>query len=146
LLRILADRFASHPHDSATIAGCGALARQEVSAAWQACGRVRIVESYRRHELVSLLASHDVGLFTSEVEGWGLSLAEMLESGLPVYATEAGAVPDLRPFFPSSLRPLPIPRLPPTGPPEDLAASGYLARFDWDVIAADYERQVKAAC
>lgn len=146
LLAILTDRFARFPADSATIGGCGPLARRELPADWLAAGRVRVVESYRRKELGALLAEHDVGLFTSSVEGWGLSLAEMLESGMPVYASEAGAVPDLRPFFPTSLRSLPVPGRLPAAQLEDLAANGYLGRFDWDIIASDYEAQVIAAC
>jgi glycosyltransferase involved in cell wall biosynthesis len=146
LLEILNARLARFPADSATIAGCGPLAHRDIPAQWLTTGRVRVVESYRRSELAALLAEHDIGLFTSEVEGWGLTLAEMLESGMPVYATDAGAVPDLRPFFTASLRPLPVPDELPPAAPEDLGRNGYLARFDWDAIAADYERQVRAVC
>jgi glycosyltransferase involved in cell wall biosynthesis len=110
-------------------------------------GRVRLVSSFSRAELPDLLAAHDAGLFTSSVEGWGLSLNEMLESGLPVYATAAGAVDDLRPYFPVSLRPFPPPELPPLPGEglEDLAANGYYERFNWDRIGRDYERQALRA-
>ena len=37
--------------------------------------------------------------------GWGLALNEMLEAGLPVYATEAGGVEDLRSVLPASVAP-----------------------------------------
>jgi hypothetical protein len=69
----------------------------------------------------------------------------MLESGLPVFATEAGAVPDLRPYFPRSLRPFPPPAHPEPAPLEDLAANGYFERFTWPAIAREYERQIEGA-
>ena len=109
---------------------------------WLRSGRVRLVPSFPRTALPELLASHDAGLFTSEVEGWGLSLAEMLESGLPVYATEAGAVADLRPYFPGSLRPFPPPAEIAPAPAEDLEAGGYYERFSWPAVARSYEEQV----
>ena len=88
----------------------------------------------------SLLEAHEAGLFTSDVEGWGLSLSEMLESGLTVYATEAGAVADLRPFWGSRLQPFPpaADRFAPgaAGEPD---LDGYLARFSWPAIARHYE-------
>lgn len=46
---------------------------------------------------MSAETGYDAGLFTSEAEGWGLSLNEMLESDMPVFATEVGGVRDLRP-------------------------------------------------
>lgn len=130
------------PADTLTIAGCGPRAEREVPEEWLRTGRARLVPSFRRAELPDLLASHDAGLFTSTVEGWGLSLNEMLESGLPVYATEAGGVADLRPFFPHSLRPFPPPARIEPAPLEDLRASGYHERFTWKAIAAEWERQV----
>ncbi|HEV8238166.1 MAG TPA: glycosyltransferase family 4 protein [Thermoanaerobaculia bacterium] len=145
LLRLLRDRFQNGGGESITIAGCGPHARRDIPAAWLDGGRVRLVPSYRRDELPALLDAHDAGLFTSEVEGWGLSLAEMLEAGLPVYAALAGAVPDLLPYFPHSLRPLPPAAASSAPLLEDLEANGYLARFDWDRIAGDYEAQVVAA-
>ena len=78
------------------------------------------------------------------MEGWGLNLNEMLESGLPVYATRAGAVDDLEPYFPSSLRSFPPPERIEPAPLEDLEANGYFQRFTWGAIARDYERQVAA--
>jgi glycosyltransferase involved in cell wall biosynthesis len=137
LLRWLRERLASHPEDSLTIAGCGPAAEGLRSS------RVRIVPEFSRAELPGLLAEHDAGLFTSDLEGWGLSLNEMLESGLPVFATEAGGVVDLRPFFPGRLLSFPPPgrdalSLP---PPPDLEANGYFERFSWARIAEDYERQ-----
>jgi Glycosyl transferases group 1 len=112
---------------------------------WLRSGRVRLIPDFPRAELPALLADHDAGLFTSEAEGWGLSLSEMLESGLPVFATEAGAVGDLRPFFPGSLLPFPPP-LPPELPaaPPDLEANGYYQRMSWAVIAERYESEVLA--
>ncbi|HEX7182465.1 MAG TPA: glycosyltransferase family 4 protein [Thermoanaerobaculia bacterium] len=142
LLRFLRERIASSPGDTFTLAGCGPAAERDLPAKWLAAGRVRVVPAFSRAELPELLASHDAGLFTSGVEGWGLSLTEMLESGMTVFATEAGAVADLRPWFPHSLRPFPPPtaiELP--AEREDLEANGYYAQFDWRRIAEDYERQ-----
>jgi glycosyltransferase involved in cell wall biosynthesis len=141
LLRFLAGRLAAAPADRFTIAGCGPAAGREMPADWLRTGRVRLVPSFPRAALPDLLAVHDAGLFTSAVEGWGLSLNEMLESGLPVYATEAGAVDDLRPCFPASLRSFPPPKIIEPAPLEDLTANGYFERFSWREIARDYERQ-----
>ncbi|HEX9945110.1 MAG TPA: glycosyltransferase family 4 protein [Thermoanaerobaculia bacterium] len=145
LRRWLAERAASSPRDTVTLAGCGPAAERDLPPEWLRSGRVRLVPSFPRSDLPGLLASHDAGLFTSSVEGWGLSLNEMLESGMPVFATEAGAVADLRPFFPESLRPFPPPaRIEPWPAREDLAANGYLARFNWDTIARSYEEALLA--
>lgn len=144
LLDFVAQRLAACTADTVTIAGCGSAAEREIPADWLRAGRVRLIPSFARAELPDLLARHDAGLFTSSVEGWGLTLNEMLESGLPVYATGAGAVDDLRPYFPSSLRPFPPPERPEPAPLEDLDANGYFERFDWGAIARDYARQVVA--
>lgn len=141
LLAFLAERLPACPDDTVTLAGCGPLAEREVPAEWLRAGRVRLLPTFTRAELPGLLAEHDAGLFTSSVEGWGLSLNEMLEAGLPVFATRAGAVDDLQPYFPSSLRPFPPPERIEPAPLEDLAANGYFERFAWSAIARDYERQ-----
>ncbi|MEA2602406.1 MAG: hypothetical protein QOF89_3398 [Acidobacteriota bacterium] len=143
LVRWIAERAAAAPRDTFTLAGCGAAAERDLRPEWLRCGRVRLVPAFPRTELPALLAAHDAGVFTSTVEGWGLSLNEMLESGLPVFATEAGAVADLRPFFPESLRPFPPPvRIGPPSAREDLEANGYFARFNWAAIAKSYEEAV----
>lgn len=123
--------------DTATIAGCGEEARAALPDSLLRSGRLTIVPRFPRRDLPALLARHDAGLFTSVVEGWGLSLSEMLESGMPVYATEAGGVPDLAPFFPGSLRPFPPPpgSVAPASPP-----TGYDEAFSWAAIAERYER------
>ena len=144
LLSFCGQRLAACPADSVTVAGCGPAAEREIPAEWLRAGRVRLLPSFARSELPGILAAHDAGLFTSTVEGWGLNLNEMLESGLPVYATEAGAVDDLRPYFPSSLRLFPPPERIEPAALEDLEANGYLRRFEWTEIARDYERQVAA--
>jgi glycosyltransferase involved in cell wall biosynthesis len=142
LRRFLRQRIASRPADTFTLAGCGTAAERDLPPEWLRSGRLRIVPSFRRAELPEILAGHDAGLFTSDVEGWGLSLNEMLESGLTVFATEAGAVADLRPYFPASLRPFPPPPEIEPSPLEDLAANGYYGRFSWSTIARSYEEQV----
>ncbi|HEV3459562.1 MAG TPA: glycosyltransferase [Thermoanaerobaculia bacterium] len=144
LLRWLRERLAASPEDVVTLAGCGPVERELVPA-WLRSGQVRVVPAFKRAELPALLAAHTVGLFTSEVEGWGISLNEMLESGMIVFATDAGAVGDLRPFFPVSLRPFPPPATIIGGPLEDLDANGYNQRFSWPEIALAYERQATAA-
>ncbi len=143
LLRFLAARSNTHPEDSFTLAGCGEAAGHALPSAWLREGRVRIVPAFSRAELPALLEAHDAGLFTSTVEGWGLTLNEMLESGLPVYASKAGGVADLRPFFPGALRPFPPPPESEVEPAEaqDLAANGYQEIFTWDAVARAYERQ-----
>jgi glycosyltransferase involved in cell wall biosynthesis len=142
LVRFLRERIASHPEDTFTVAGCGPGAERDLPPEGLRSGRVRIVPSFERPELPALLAGHDAGLFTSSVEGWGLNLAEMLESGLTVFATEAGAVADLRPYFPASLRPFPPPAGIAPAPLEDLEANGYRERFSWPAIARSWEEQV----
>jgi glycosyltransferase involved in cell wall biosynthesis len=142
LLRFLRERLETHPRDSFTLAGCGPTAARGLPPEWLRSGRVRTVPSFPRAELPALLAAHDAGLFTSAVEGWGLSLTEMLESGLTVFATEAGAVADLRPYFPASLRPFPPPAEIAAAPLEDLEGSGYRALFSWSAVARSWEEQV----
>jgi glycosyltransferase involved in cell wall biosynthesis len=146
LLRFVEARAADVPDDVFTVAGCGAAAERDVPADLLRQGRLRIVPSFTRRELPALLAGHDAGLFTSIVEGWGLCLNEMLESGLTVYATPAGGVRDLEPFWGSRLRPFPPPAAAPAAAPdtggagEDLAA--YLAHFSWPEIARRYAEEV----
>ncbi|MFY9825864.1 MAG: glycosyltransferase family 4 protein [Thermoanaerobaculia bacterium] len=146
LVRWIAERAAAAPRDTFTLAGCGSAAERDLPPEWLRSGRVRLVPTFTRTELPALLADHDAGVFTSTVEGWGLSLNEMLESGMPVFASEAGGVTDLRPYFPESLRPFPPPatiELPVVR--EDLEANGYLARFNWAAIAESYEEAVLAS-
>jgi glycosyltransferase involved in cell wall biosynthesis len=142
LVRWIAERADAAPRDIFTLAGCGPAAERDLRPEWLRSGRVRLVPSFPRPELPALLAAHDAGVFTSTVEGWGLTLNEMLESGLPVFATRAGAVDDLQPCFPASLRPFPPPARIEPAPLEDLEAGGYLQRFSWPEIARRYEEDV----
>lgn len=142
LVRFLAARAVSHPEDRFTLAGCGPEALAACPAELVRSGRLQTVPAFSRSELPGLLARHDAGLFTSDVEGWGLSLNEMLESGLPVYATRAGGVADLEPCFPHQLRPFPPPAEIAVERDLDLIASGYHERFTWPCIAARYEETV----
>jgi len=130
--------WSSHrPQDSFTIAGCGTEAKKDCPAGLLKSGRIRIVPSFDREELYSLLAGHDVGLFTSRVEGWGLSLNEMLESGMNVFATAAGATLDLQPFF-NSLRPFPPPSNFELGGQKSEIGIIYYETFSWAEIAQKY--------
>lgn len=144
LLRFVSARAASHPEDTFTLAGCGPEAEREAPAGLLRTGRLRLVPSFSRRELPDLLAAHDAGLFTSRVEGWGLSLNEMLEAGLTVYATPAGGVADLQPFWSGRLLPFP----PPPGPPaagEEPDLASYLSFFSWPEIARRYEIEALGA-
>ncbi|MDF5725949.1 MAG: glycosyltransferase family 4 protein, partial [Rhizonema sp. PD37] len=98
LLNFITKWLSLRPQDSFTIAGCHTKTPKQISSALFQSGQLRILPSFTRKELYDLLANHDVGLFTSKVEGWGLVLNEMLESGTPVFATPVGGVPDLQPF------------------------------------------------
>jgi glycosyltransferase involved in cell wall biosynthesis len=143
LIRFLRSRLARCPHDTFTLAGCGPGVDRDLRDRGLDLDRIRVIPSFPRPELPALLAGHDVGLFTSEAEGWGLCVNEMLESGLPVYATPAGAAMDLAPLAPGQLEPFP--------PPDDLAPGslggpGDLSRYHeqvtWPRIAARYEAEV----
>lgn len=143
LVRFLRERAASHPDDSFTVAGCGPAAERDLPPGLLRDGRLRIVPSFPRADLPALLTAHDAGLFTSSVEGWGLCLNEMLEAGLPVYATRAGGVADLAPYWADRLRAFPPPaRLEPPGPEPDLAP--YFERFSWPETARLYEEDLLA--
>lgn len=125
--------------DSFTIAGCGAEGLKQPGRDVLGDPRVRVIPAYSREELFPMLAEHDIGLFTSVTEGWGLSLNEMLESGMPVYATSVGGVPDMQPYFGSMLRPFPPGH-------DDRFSTGieirryeeYQSRFSWRAIAKWY--------
>ena len=143
LVSFITARAAQSPHDTWTIAGTGDFDRRELPGHLLESGRVRLVPSFGRSDLPSLLARHDAGLFTSAVEGWGLSLQEMLESGMPVYATPTGAVLDLKPFFPDHLLPFPpAPDHVPPPPPPEAAFVPYLRHYSWRAIAERYLAEV----
>jgi glycosyltransferase involved in cell wall biosynthesis len=139
LLDFIKEWSSARPQDTFTIAGCGREAEKDCPAALLQSGRLIIVPSFNRDELYSLLAENDIGLFTSRVEGWGLVLNEMLESGMQVFSTHAGGTPDLQPFFRENLKPF---------PPTVEAALGrhtsnssmeeYYDLFTWQKIAGNY--------
>jgi glycosyltransferase involved in cell wall biosynthesis len=104
------------------------------------------VPLFSRADLPLLLAEHDAGLFTSRAEGWGLVLNEMIESGLPVYATRAGGVDALRSVLGSFVQEFPPPpgAIPPLQP--DPGTRGrYEARFRWLTIAERYLEAIVSA-
>jgi len=144
LIKFMKQRLEQCPQDRVTIAGCGTEVEKHLPPFLLQCGKIHIVPAYERRDLPKLLAEHDVGLFTSYVEGWGLTLQEMLESGMPVYATNAGAVADLRAEFPELVREFP----PGIGekieiPNSSLVSTAYLKRFSWSVIAAGYLENIR---
>ncbi|BAY46291.1 hypothetical protein SAMD00079811_38990 [Scytonema sp. HK-05] len=137
-------RAVSHPQDTFTIAGCGPSAEKDCPAELIQSGRLKILPSFERSQLYSLLANHDVGLFTSQVEGWGLVLNEMLESGMPVFARPAGGVTDLQSVFQDQIRPFPPSLQPMTKTlispktPQD-----YYKIFSWEKIAETYINSIR---
>lgn len=146
LVELLERRLAARTDERFSLIGTGEIPPTDLPASLRRDPRLTIVPVFEREELPAILAAHDCGLFTSTVEGWGLVLNEMLEAGLTVFATPAGGVPELAPFFPGRLRPFP--------PPLDLTATelggeadfaGYYRHFDWGRIAERYEQRVIAA-
>jgi len=138
LLRFLRERLAEGTNEEFTIAGCGP-AGVRALAPLVGSERVRVIEGFTRSELPGILAAHDAGLFTSRAEGWGLVLNEMVESGLPVYATSAGGVDDIRSVLGPFIQNFPPPRgaAPPPLPGQE-AQARYEARFRWQAIAERY--------
>lgn len=135
-------RLTRHPCDRLTLAGTGRmLGPRELDGL--PTDRVLVIPSFDRKQLEGLLVDHDAGLFTSRVEGWGLSLNEMLEGGLVTFATDAGGVPDLAPYFPNQLRRFPPPERIELGPPDPLAP--YREFFDWDHLAGIYVEAILGA-
>lgn len=144
LLRFAESFLAENPRSSLTVAGGGPESTRAVGRLGLSEGRLRTIEQFDRAELPAILEQHNVGLFTSRVEGWGLSLQEMLESGMPVFATRAGAVEDLEPWFEAQLQPFP----PRTGvelpPPIDAESfERYADCFSWKRIAKRYLDQIR---
>lgn len=145
LLAFVTRWTAVRPQDTFTIAGCGADAAKYCPAELLKSGVIKILPSYQRSHLAYLLSEHDVGLFTSRVEGWGLSLNEMLEAGMPVFATEAGGTKDLARFVGNELQVFP-PSLPnilnalmaPT------SFENYYQEFSWKQIAEKYSHYISA--
>lgn len=144
LLDFIKERSARRPQDSFTIAGCGAGPEKDCPADLLGSGRIKIVPSFDRRELYSLLAEHNAGLFTSKVEGWGLSLNEMLESGMEVFAVTAGATVDLQPFF-KTLKPFPPPLSSPVESEGPWVGPDYYDAFSWPRIAQRYESFIAEA-
>ena len=143
LLSFLTHLFRDNLTARVTIAGCGRLTSEVRDVLDLASRRLQVVEGFERSELPGLLAAHDAGLFTSRVEGWGLSIQEMLESGMPVFATHQGAVEDLASWFPSQLSAFP----PPldavlSGPEPEQSFERYAGKFEWESIARKYVESV----
>ncbi len=142
LLRFVAERASLRHGDTFTLAGVGAEAEDHLPAGLVSRGTLRVIPRFGRAELPGLLAEHDAGLFTSVAEGWGLTLNEMLESGLPVFATEAGGVRDLRSRFPQTLLPFPPPLDFDPSACREAGLEAYFRDFTWEAIAERYEREV----
>jgi glycosyltransferase involved in cell wall biosynthesis len=144
LVNFIVKRTASHPQDSFTIAGCGTSAEKDFPPELMQSGRLKILPSFERNQLRNLLANHDAGLFTSRVEGWGLVLNEMLESGMPVFATLAGGVLDLQPFFDESMLqtfPPPLQKIS-VETVTSQCMDNYYSTFSWEKTAEDYTKLI----
>lgn len=139
LLNFMRNRLHQNSYDNFTIAGCGEIAIENYLKDINASNRVDILPKFNRDCLIDLLEIHDVGLFTSNVEGWGLVLNEMLESGMTVFATKSGGVLDLISTFPNLLH-----EFPPANSfsKEDIATlpfpGSYYENFTWNEIARKY--------
>ncbi|OUL19787.1 hypothetical protein BV378_31715 [Nostoc sp. RF31YmG] len=142
LLDFIVKRAASHPQDSFTIAGCGTNPKEDFPPELIESGSLKILQSFDRSQLYSLLANHDVGLFTSKVEGWGLVLNEMLESGMPVFATSAGGVSDLQPFFEMLMPFSPAFEFIPDMLKFSTSIEDYYRVCSWESIAEKYTKQI----
>jgi 2-polyprenyl-3-methyl-5-hydroxy-6-metoxy-1,4-benzoquinol methylase/glycosyltransferase involved in cell wall biosynthesis len=142
LLNFIEEWLEKRPQDTFTIAGCGAEVEKYLQLELLRAEQIKIVPYFERNQLFSLLDGHDVGLFTSKVEGWGLVLNEMLESGIPVLATNAGGVPNLQPFC-QAIKPfnflLPLPK---NCVMLSLDKEEYYARFCWNNIAKNYKNNL----
>lgn len=138
LIDFIIDRVKLKPNDSFTIAGCGFEAKKHIPIQLIESAQVKIIPTFAREDLYSLLAEHDVGLFTSKVEGWGLVLNEMLESGMTVYGSSAGGVPELHYCLPDLLRTFPPPLEISLPNPESCDWEKYYSRFTWQSIAERY--------
>jgi glycosyltransferase involved in cell wall biosynthesis len=138
----LRERLTLGLNEQFTIAGCGAPGERALASLLDS-QRVRVVPTFTRGQLPGLLGEHHAGLFTSRVEGWGLVLNEMLESGLPVFATSAGGVKDLQGALGPAVQAFPPPAMfvsPP--PPSAEQWARYDDRFRWKTIAARYVESV----
>lgn len=80
---------------SLSILGTGA-GESEVLASFPAAvrERIRVVPRYRHAELPALLREHEVLLFPSHAEGYGMSLIEAMACGLAPIATPVGVAPE----------------------------------------------------
>lgn len=69
----------------------------EVLASFPAAVRehLRVVPRYRHAELPALLREHEVLLFPSHAEGYGMSLVEAMACGLAPIATPVGVAPEV---------------------------------------------------
>lgn len=133
----------SSPQDCFTLAGCGDYETSKSLSRLNKVEQVSIVPNFDRSALLELLDSHNIGLFCSQVEGWGLCLNEMLESGMPVFATDTGGILDLKRFFGDNILAFP-PNLQSINEVTSRSAfdDTYYNYFSWNSIANSYLEKI----
>jgi glycosyltransferase involved in cell wall biosynthesis len=60
------------------------------------CDRVTIIEGTSRANVLQLMSTHDCFVLPSIVEGWSISLAEAILSGMTVVASDVGSARDVQ--------------------------------------------------
>ncbi len=142
LVDFISHRLKRNEIDTFVIAGCGSTAANSINQFFGRDPRVHAIPYFSRQELPGLLLGSDVGLFTSICEGWGLSINEMVESGLPVFATDAGGISEISRYIPNMIFQFPPPDNWSMASVEvDLSADAFTQYhdvFSWRSIAKSY--------
>ncbi|HEA31094.1 MAG TPA: glycosyltransferase [Leeuwenhoekiella sp.] len=93
----IADIFAAvehlQPHVSLTVVG--RKSTQDCKAMNEALSKHTWIPALPHHEILELMRAHDVLLFPSLFEGFGLVITEAMSQGTPVITTDRTAGPDL---------------------------------------------------
>lgn len=76
-----------------TVVGSGAI--NQCPALKKALEKVHYIPSLPHHEILNLMATHDLLVFPSLFEGFGLVITEAMSQGMPVITTERTCGPDI---------------------------------------------------